>query len=167
MSFALLWSKTLDSSVWRKESKETRLVWVTMLMMKNQDGLIQSSVIGLADRARVTKEECLEALRIFLAADPDDTSKVEEGKKIREVAGGWQIVNNELYRFSTAERREFWRQAKEAQRAKKAAEKAGRQKRATSRGGGLRERLAASGEAPMPWDQPLDGEGGCKSSSSG
>ena len=129
MSFALFWGKMLDSSVWRRESKETRLVWVTMLMMKDQEGRIQSSVIGLADRARVTLEECQEALRIFLSPDDLDSSGVEEGRKIRVIQGGWEIVNNDLYRFSTVERREFWRQAKEAQRAKKAAEKLGRPKR--------------------------------------
>lgn len=129
MSFALLWSKTLYSSIWRQESKETRLVWVTMLMMKDQDGKIQSSVIGLADMARVTLEECQEALKIFLAPDPNDSSGVEEGRRIRVIPGGWEIVNNDLYRFSTEERREFWRQAKAAQRAKQAAAKAKREEK--------------------------------------
>ena len=100
---------------------------MTMLMMKDQDGRIMASVIGLADRARVTKEECLEALRVFLSPDPDDTSKVEEGRRIREIQGGWEIINNDLYRFSTEERRLFWAQAKAAQRAKKAAERAERE----------------------------------------
>lgn len=122
-SFALLHSSILNSSIWIKESKETRLVWVTILASKDKDGVVLSSVVGLADRAKVTPDECREALRIFLAPDPDDTSKVEEGRRLREVPGGWQVVNNELYRFSNLERRELWRQQKEAQRAADALKK--------------------------------------------
>lgn len=115
--FALLWGKILDSSIWIKESKETKLVWITMLAMKDSEGRIQASIIGLADRAKVSVEECKEALRVFLSPDPDDTSKVEDGIRIREIAGGWEIINHDLYRFSTEAKREFWRQEKEKQRA--------------------------------------------------
>ena len=116
--FALLWGKILDSSIWVKESKETRLVWITMLAMKDFQGKIQASVIGLADRAKVSPDECRTALAIFLAPDPDDTSKVEDGRRIREIPGGWEIINHDLYRFSTETKREFWRQSKAEQRAK-------------------------------------------------
>lgn len=122
--FSLLWSKILDSSLWVKESKETRLVWITMLAMKNSEGVVQASAVGLADRAKVTPGECREALRIFLSPDPDDTSKVEEGRRIREIAGGWQIINHDLYRFSTEAKREFWRKTKAEQREKQAAYRA-------------------------------------------
>lgn len=116
--FALLWSKLLRSSLWVQESKETRLVWVAMLALKDHDGVIQSSVVGLADAAKISVEECREALRVLLSPDPDDSSGVEEGRRIREVAGGWQIVNNDLYRFSTEAKREFWRTNKAEYRAK-------------------------------------------------
>lgn len=118
-NFALLWGKILDSSIWIKESKESRLVWITMLAMKDFEGKIQASVVGLADRAKVSPDECRTALTIFLSPDPDDTSKVEDGKRIREIPGGWQVINHDLYRFSTEAKREFWRQSKEEQRSKK------------------------------------------------
>ena len=127
--FTLLWGKILESSIWVKESKETRLVWITMLAMKNADGMIFASVIGLADRAKVTVDECREALRIFLSPDPDDTSKIENGIRIREVQGGWQIVNHDLYRFSTETKREFWRQQKAEQRASAESKKSRRSKK--------------------------------------
>lgn len=127
--FALLWGKILESSLWVKESKETRLVWVTMLAMKNMDGYVHASVVGLADRAKVTVEECRKALKVFLSPDPDDTSKVEDGRRIREVPGGWQIINNDLYRYSTEEKREFWRQQKAEQRAKEKAKQDARNAR--------------------------------------
>jgi hypothetical protein len=116
--FALLWGKMLRSSLWVKESKETRLVWVTMLMLMDEEGRVFSSEIGLADSAKVTPEECREALKILTSPDPDDTSKVEEGVRLRTIHGGWQIINFQIYAYSSDEKREFWRQQKAAQRAR-------------------------------------------------
>ena len=115
-TFALLWGKILDSSLWIKEAKETRLVWVTILAMKDASGEVQASVVGLADRAKVKVEECREALRVLTSADPDDTSGVEEGRRLIEIAGGWQVVNHDIYRFSTEAKRAFWREEKAKQR---------------------------------------------------
>jgi hypothetical protein len=114
--FALLWGKILDSSIWVKESKETRLVWIALLAMKDQEGKVQAALVGLAARARVTDAECRSALKVLLSPDPDDTSGVEEGRRIHEIPGGWQIVNHDLYRFSTETKREFWRLQKAEQR---------------------------------------------------
>lgn len=108
--FTLLWNKILRSSIWIQENKETRLVWITILALKDRDGNVHSSLIGLADSAKVTVEECTAALEILLAPDANDSSGVEEGRRIRAIQGGWQIVNNDLYRFSTESKREFWRQ---------------------------------------------------------
>lgn len=108
----------MRSSIWVKESKETRLVWIAMIAMKNFYGYVKSSKVGLADCAKVTPEECEAALKVLLSPDPDDTSGVDEGRRIKEVPGGWQIVNNDLYRFSSEAKREFWRQQKAEQRAR-------------------------------------------------
>ncbi len=117
--FALLWSKILYSSLWVNESKETRLVWITLLALKNSEGIIQASVVGLADAAKVSPDECKKALKVLLSPDPNDTSKVENGRRIREIPGGWQIVNHDLYRFSTEAKREHWRALKAEERARK------------------------------------------------
>lgn len=114
--FTLLWSKMLYSSIWVKGTKEDKLIWVTILMMKDREGMVHSSVPGLARMAGVTDLECQACLKKFLNPDVDDSSKVEEGRKLREVAGGWQVVNHDLYRFSTEEKREFWRKQKAEQR---------------------------------------------------
>ena len=117
-TFALLWGKTLDSSVWQ-ESKETRLLWFTILAMKDQDGIVRASVAGLAHRARITVEECRESLRVLTSPDKDDTSGVKNGVRLEVVKGvGWRVVNNDLYKFSTEARREAWRIDKERQRLK-------------------------------------------------
>lgn len=123
--FTLLWAKILDSSIWINGSKEARLVWITLLAMKNYQGQVFASIVGLADRAKVTPDECRKALKFLLSPDPDDTSKVEEGRRIREIQGGWEIVNHDFYRFSTEAKREFWKSVKAEQRAKAAAWKSG------------------------------------------
>lgn len=119
MSFALLWGKILESSLWVMESKETRLVWITILAMKDKDGKVLASVVGLADRAKVSVEECRKALARLLSPDPQDSSKVEEGRRLRVIPGGWEVVNNDLYRFASDARREVWRLAKADEREKK------------------------------------------------
>lgn len=115
--FTLLWGKILDSSIWVKESQATRLVWVALLAMKDSLGVVQASHIGLADRAKVSPGECEAALQVLLSADPDDTSGIEGGRRLRVVPGGWQVINHDLYRFSTEAKREFWRLEKAKQRA--------------------------------------------------
>lgn len=137
--FSLLWGKILRSSLWIQESKETRLVWITLLALRDRDGQIQSSVVGLADSAKVSVAECKEALVVLMAPDPDDTSKVDEGRRIREIAGGWQIVNHDKYRFGTEEKRLYWAARQANRRARlKAQEELGKSKRVGK--GGARER---------------------------
>lgn len=121
--FTLLWSKILDSSIWM-EDKETRIVWITMLAMKDADGFVRAAKVALAHRARVTEEECDKALKVLMDPDPQSMTPDNEGRRIKEVPGGWLILNHELYRFSTEAKREFWKQQKAEQREReKAAER--------------------------------------------
>jgi hypothetical protein len=115
--FCLLWGKTIHSSIWINESKETKILWITMLALKNSEGNVLMPVVGLADSAKLTPAECRASLQVLLSPDKDDNSKVDEGRRIREIPGGWFVVNHDTYRFSTAAKREFWRITKAAQRA--------------------------------------------------
>ena len=115
--FTLLWSKILDSSIWMEE-KETRLVWITLLAMKDAEGVVRAAKKALAYRARVSEDECERALSVLLAPDPQSMTPDHEGRRIAEVAGGWRILNHDLYRFSTEAKREFWREQKAEQRRK-------------------------------------------------
>ena len=126
--FALLWGKILESSLWVTESKETRLVWITLLAMKNSDGCVYASMVGLADRAKVSLEECQKAIKVLSSPDRNDTSGVEEGRRVRPIDGGWQVINHDRYRFSTEAKREFWKITKADQR-RRAAEAEERKKR--------------------------------------
>jgi hypothetical protein len=89
--------------------------------MKDKDGMIHTSLSGLARRARKTIEETRAAVEKFEAPDPDSRNPENEGRRIRRITGGWQVLNHEWYRNALApeDQREYERQRKAAQRAKK------------------------------------------------
>lgn len=120
--FSLLWSRILDSSIW-DQSAATRVVWITLLAMKDKQGVVRSTLNGLVRNANVTKEECEAALQIFLAPDPESSSKNDEGRRLREIEGGWFVINHDKYQYSSEERREYWRRVKAEQRKKDEARK--------------------------------------------
>lgn len=103
-----MFESLLDSTVWQ-EAKETRLVWITMLLMKNRLHVVEASVPGLAKRAGVTIPECEEALARFLAPDPYSRTKDYDGRRIEVVEGGWKVLNGEAYkqRMGPEERRAY------------------------------------------------------------
>lgn len=110
MGYTKLFNSLIASTIWRADDK-TRLVWITMLAMKNERHLVEASVPGLADLARVTLGECEAALKKLSSPDKWSRSKECEGRRIREVAGGWEIINGEHYRklMSQEDRKEYQR----------------------------------------------------------
>jgi hypothetical protein len=110
MAYTKLFNKVLASSIWNEDDK-TRIVWITMLAMQNQRHIVEGSVGGLAHMARVSLPDCQKAIEILSSPDPDDSSKVDDGRRIRPLEhGGWLIVNGEVYRKAQDEdeRRARW-----------------------------------------------------------
>lgn len=110
----------MAASIW-EEPYSVRLVWITLLAIKDRDGFVSSSVPGLARLANVTISECEEALKKFEA--PDKYSKCQDfdGVRIKAVDGGWTILghkrNQEKMRelcakISNAERQKRFRDNK-------------------------------------------------------
>jgi hypothetical protein len=87
----------LDSSIWA-ESSDIRVVWMTMLLMANQDGIVLAAAPGIANRARVDVNTCLQALQKFQEPDPDSRTMEHEGRRIERVDGGYLILNYTKYR---------------------------------------------------------------------
>lgn len=102
-SFVKIYGSILRSSVWQ-QPLATKVVWITMLALADENGLVEASVPGLAATAGVMLEECEAALACFLAPDKYSGSKVEDGRRIREVRGGWLIINHGYYRELRTER---------------------------------------------------------------
>jgi len=107
VGYTKLFNEILYSTIWQ-ESDHTRLVWITMLALKDERHQVMASVPGLAKAANVTREQCEEALQKFLSPDPDSRSQDFEGRRIEKVDGGWWILSGEKFqkRQSIEEKKE-------------------------------------------------------------
>ncbi len=119
MGYTKLFNEIVMSTIWR-EPNHVRLLWITMLALKDQYHTVNASLPGLADAARISIDECLEALDILKNPDPFSRSKEFGGRRIDECDGGFLILNGEKYRkkLSTEERREYKTQKQREYRAK-------------------------------------------------
>src|SRR5215468_7449715 len=91
-SYSRLLSSITSSTIWL-EPDPIRIVWITMLAMKRRDGCVYASIPGLAHTANVSIENCRLALDKFLSPDPYSRSKDDEGRRIKEIDGGWLLLS--------------------------------------------------------------------------
>ena len=119
MGYTKLFSEIITSTIWA-EPDETRIVWITMLALKDKWGIVGATVPGLAHMARVDVEVCRKAIEKFMGPDPDSRTPDYEGRRIEVVEGGWRILNHEKYRrlMSADERREYLAQKQREFRAR-------------------------------------------------
>jgi hypothetical protein len=110
MGYTKLFSSIIASTVWRASDK-TRIVFITCLALADRYGVVEASVPGLADLARVTLDECVGALDELQQPDSYSRSSESEGRRIEKVDGGWRLINHGKYRekMSKDERREYQR----------------------------------------------------------
>ena len=82
-----------------------------MLVLKDRDQVVNCSVPGLADFARVSLDACEAALKKLSSPDKYSRSEEFDGRRIEKVDGGWKILNGQKYRdkLSLEERREYKR----------------------------------------------------------
>jgi hypothetical protein len=118
--YTKLFQTIVTSSIWQ-ESDPTRLVWITMLALANKNGVVEASVPGLANMAKVTMEKTLEALEVLASPDKFSRSEEFEGRRIEKVEGGWMILNHGKYRekLSNSDRNDYQRVKQKEYREKK------------------------------------------------
>lgn len=95
--FVKVYDVILHSSVWLEEP-ETRIVFLTMLIMADENGDVAASLGGLAHAARVSREKCERAIQTLTSPDPDSRTKDLDGRRIVATDGGWHVVNHRKYR---------------------------------------------------------------------
>lgn len=110
-----LYQRILHSSVWKFPS-DVRIVWITLLALKDENGYVMGTPGWLADQALVPLESCKKALKIFLSPDERSRTPDNDGRKLKEVDGGWIILNHFLYRDGIEVIRDKWRRQKRQQR---------------------------------------------------
>jgi len=118
--YTKLFSSIVASTIWQ-EPNHIRIVWITLLALRDHRHIVEASIPGLAGLARVTVDECREAIAKFQEPDPDSRSPEHDGRRIEKVEGGWKILNGEKYRrkMNEDERREYNRIKQREVRAKK------------------------------------------------
>lgn len=95
--YSKLYSTITGSSIW-DESKETKILWITMLAQKDMNGLVELGIGGLAAASRLTRTETREALAVLTAPDPESASPEYEGRRVKKLSNGeWLILNHDKY----------------------------------------------------------------------
>ncbi|MGH9537142.1 MAG: hypothetical protein ACRD3H_04420 [Terriglobales bacterium] len=100
--YTKLFNSILASTIWREDDK-TRLVWITLLAMTDQNGAVEASLPGLADLARVSIDDCERALENLQKPDKYSRSKEHDGRRIETIDGGWLVLNRAKYRDKMSE----------------------------------------------------------------
>src|SRR5579864_8043177 len=118
--YTKLFNTILTSTIW-EEPDHTRIVWITMLAMADQNGIVAASLPGLARLARIDRERCQDALETMLAPDQYSRSPEFEGRRIERVEGGWKLLNHAKYMrlLSKEDRREYNAQKQRESRERK------------------------------------------------
>lgn len=114
MAFVKIFQDLLMSTVWR-ESQETRLLWITMLVSADFQGRVMASVPGLADAAKISLEGCEKGLEALSSPDPYSRTQEHGGRRIEKIDGGWRVLNYPKYR-SRRDRSEYMREYMRAKR---------------------------------------------------
>lgn len=106
--YTKLFASITDSSIWG-EANHVRIVWITLLAKSDFKGFVWASVPGLAAAARVSLDDCVEALEKLSSPDKWSRTKAHEGRRIAEIDGGWILLNYEKHRKirNEEERREY------------------------------------------------------------
>lgn len=93
-----LFAKIVDSSIWL-ESTPTRLVWMMLIALMDEDGFCQFACVdNVSARARLSIEETNEAIKTLESPDVRDPEQEYEGRRIERVPGGWIVLNAGKYR---------------------------------------------------------------------
>lgn len=118
--YTKLFKDIIHSTIWQ-EPLDIKVVWITLLALKDMDGKVSCSVPGLASAAGVSLERTLAALEKFKQPDPYSSTKDNEGRRIEDIEGGWFVLNHYKYQeaMSMEDRRAYWALKQREARARK------------------------------------------------
>jgi hypothetical protein len=100
MIFVKIFQNLLQSSLWASDP-ETCKIWITILCLTDQDGIVHATAPGIANEARVSLKKTREVLQLFEQPDPDSRSPENEGRRIERTDGGYIVLNYLKYRAKT------------------------------------------------------------------
>ena len=95
--FTKLVPEILQSSIWN-ESSDVRIVWITLLAAKNEEGYVRGDCKTIARLANVPIAAVEQAMAAFQEPDLNSHTPDNEGRRICPAPGGWIVLNHALYR---------------------------------------------------------------------
>jgi hypothetical protein len=104
-----LFSDIVSSSIWNEDSDICK-VWITMMALADKDGNVYGSISGFAPLCRLSVEKCEKAINKLKSPDKYSRTADEEGRRIREIRGGWHLINHAYYRKRAQSRAEYYRE---------------------------------------------------------
>jgi hypothetical protein len=108
MGFTKLDEGILMSSI-MAENPEVFKVWIALLAATKEDGIARVSTIGIASHCFMSIESVKNAIKVLESEDSESRSTNDEGRRIRRVDGGFEIINYLKYRELTYRDREAQR----------------------------------------------------------
>jgi hypothetical protein len=97
-NWAPLWSGLVDSSIW-EEPDDVFRVFMAMLSLKDVNHVVSMDGYKLARRIHMEPVERVEAaLKTLSEPDPRRKGQEFDGRRIKKVDDGWEILNGEVYR---------------------------------------------------------------------
>ena len=115
--YSPIWSQIVDSSLWLLPDYVVK-IFITMIAKKDMDDVVRGSAFNIAQWAKKTEKETIEALKILSSPDRERIEKQPyDGRRIEKVTDGWLVLNGAYYRslMSKATRREYKRVKEEIQ----------------------------------------------------
>jgi len=83
------------------EEPRTFKVWIALLASCEADGIAYVSPVYLEAVCKMSLPAIRRALGRLAAPDPDSRSTMNEGRRIRKVEGGYEVINYQHYRSHT------------------------------------------------------------------
>jgi len=107
--FSKLFSSLITSTIWGEDDK-TRILWITMIATANRYGEVAGTAPGLARVANLPLEDARKGLEKLQQPDKESRDQENEGRRIKRIDGGYQILNYLKYRQKMRDRAEYHRQ---------------------------------------------------------
>ena len=95
--YVKIFQDILDSSIW-DEDLATRIVWITMLIMADERGVVRASTSGIRRRAGVTRDQMAQAMKVLIGPDLDSKDQTYGGRRVERIDDGWLVLNYMKYR---------------------------------------------------------------------
>lgn len=97
-----IFSGIVESSLWDEEDAVVK-VFLTMLALMDGDYVVRKDEYRLAFYSRKKEEEVRHALRVLAAPDKKRPGQAHDGRRIRKVGDGWEVLNGEKYQKAMLE----------------------------------------------------------------